>query len=271
MAKISDEDRQLYLKKIQPYQSTAEAILKEEQAALLEIKTNPDTAALNRLALADKMLSLTSNYFIQNGVSQSVLKLKNEDALSDARKYIYKGVTYLEEIVSNYVDASFSEYEERLTPIASVDQERRYFLIRKMGLAIQLLEDAYGDNAKWKWSFVELEGRYAVVAKNILDLKKAAVNMDPRAADYENTMLHLALAKKLYTEAADRYREKYEVSSNQIEDFKQATSFLSGLMRLLLIMGDRNEFEAVKKKRDTWSAKLEADIKKQAEAAAKKK
>ncbi|GHT70453.1 hypothetical protein FACS1894110_22040 [Spirochaetia bacterium] len=271
MAKITDGDRQLYQKKIQPYQLTAKAILKEEEAALLEIKTNPDGAAIQRLALVDKMLNLASNYIIQSGMSQSVLKVRNEDALNEGRKYLYRGVTYLEEIVSNYVDASFFEYEERLAAIVSMDQERRYFLIRKMGLAVQLLENAYGADAKWKWSFVELEGRYAAVAKNILDLKKAAANTDPRAADYESTMYHLALIKKLFVQAADRYREKYEMSSNQIEDFKQAVLFLSGLIRVLTVMGDRNEIEAVKKKRDTWAAKLDADEKKQAEMAAKRK
>ncbi|GHU89351.1 hypothetical protein FACS189476_08150 [Spirochaetia bacterium] len=271
MAKITDGDRQLYQKKIQPYQSKAEAILKEETAVLLEIKTNPDTAGLNRFALADKMLDLTSNFIVQNGVSLSVLQVRNEDALNEARKYLYKGVTYLEEIAGSLVDASFYEYEEQLAAIASIDQGRRYFLIRKMGLAVQLLENAYGADAKWKWSFVELDGRYAAAAKNIFDLKKAGVNRDPRATDYESTMYHLALIKKLFMQAADRYRQKYEVSSNQIDDFKQGVLFLSGLMRLLTVLGDRNEVEALKKKIDTWTAKLDADEKKQAEIAAKRK
>jgi hypothetical protein len=271
MAKIIDGDRQLYQKKIQPYLSTVDVILKEEEAVLLEIKKNPGTAALKRFELADKMLNLSSNYIIQSGVSQSVLKVKNEDALNEGRKYLYKSVTYLEEIVGNLVDASFFEYEERLAAIASVDQGRRYSLMRKMGLAIQLLENAYGDNAKWKWSFVEIEGRYAAVAKNILDLKKAAANRDPRAADYESTMYHLALIKKLFVQAADRYREKYEISTNQIDDFKRGTLFLSGLMRFLMVAGDRNEIEMVKKKYGTWSAKLDADEKKQAEEAALKR
>ena len=156
MAKITDGDRQLYQRKIQPYLSRAEAILKDETAVLLEIKTNPDTAGLNRFALADKMLDISSNFIIQNGVSLAVLQVRNEDALNEARKYLYKGVTYLGDIVGHLVDASFYEYEEQLAAIASIDQGRRYFLIRKMGLAVQLLENAYGADAKWKWAFVEL-------------------------------------------------------------------------------------------------------------------
>jgi hypothetical protein len=196
-----------------------------------------------------------------------MLKLRNEEALNDGRKSLYKAVIYLEEVVSNLVDAPFSEYEEKLAAIATVEAQKRYFLVRKLGLALQLLEDAYGDNTKWKWAFVELEGRYAAVVKNILDLKKAVVNTDPRSPAYEPTMWHLRLVKKLLMQAADRYREKYELSTNRIDDFKMGIHFLAALRRLHMILGDRDDADTVKKKLDIWTTKLEVDKKKQEEAA----
>jgi hypothetical protein len=270
MAKISNEERHQYLEKIKPFKTSIDAILKREQSILMIIKKDPSGAAFKRLALIDEMLNLASNYIIINGVSQSMLKIKSEDALNDGRKSLYKGVIYLEEIVSNFVDAPFSDYEEKLADIESMDAARRYLLIRKMGLAIQLLEDAYGDNTKWKWSFVELEGRFAAGAKNILDLKNAVVNTDPRSPNYEPTVYHLRMIKKLLTQAADRYRNKYELSTNRIDDFKQGINFLNALRRIHVLMGDREEAEVVKKKLDIWSAKLDADLKKQEEATSKK-
>ena len=168
------------------------------------------------------------------------------------------------------MDVPFSEYEERLAEISMLDARRRYALIRKMGLALQLLKDAYGDNTKWKWSFVELEGRFAAAAKNIIDLKSAVSNTDPRSPDYEPTVYHLRLIKKLLVQAADRYREKYELSTNRIDDFKMGINFLNALKRIHNILGDRNESEQIKKKVDIWAAKLEVDLKKQDEAALKK-
>ena len=270
MAKITSEDRHQYFEKIKPYKATIQALLKREQTVLQIIKKDSRGAAFKRLTLADEMLFLASNYMILGGVSQSMLKQRNEEALNDGRKSLYKAVIYLEEVVSPLVDVPFSDYEERLTEIAPIDAKRRYAIIRKMGLALQLLEDAYGDNTKWKWAFVELEGRYAAVAKNIIDLKMAIVNTDPRSPDYEPTIYHLRLIKKLLMQAADRYREKYELSTNRIDDFKMAIHFLNSLRRIHVLLGEREFAEPLKKKAEIWASKLEMDIKKQEEMASKR-
>jgi hypothetical protein len=270
MAKISDDDRHKYFDKIKTYKNAAESLLKLEKSILTVIKKDPGAAAFRRLSLVDEMLNLASNYITISGISQSVLKVKNEDALNDGRKSLYKSVIYLEDIVSNLIDTPFSDYEDKLKEIESIDAARRYLLVRKMGLAINLLENAYGDNTKWKWAFVELEGRYAATAKNILDLRKAVSNTDPRSPDYEPTMFHLRLVKRLLQQAADRYREKYELSTNRIDDFKMGIAFLSALRRLHAVLGDREEAETAKKKLDIWANKLEADLKKQEDPPSKK-
>jgi hypothetical protein len=197
-----------------------------------------------------------------NGMAATMLGGRNEEALNEARKALYKCIIYLEEIVTGLVDVPFSDYENKLADIASFDPVRRYGLVRKLGLAIRLVEEAYGENTKWKWAFVELEARFATVAKNLFDMKTAVANLDPRAADYEITVYHLRTIKKLLMQAADRYREKYELSTNRIDDFKQAIAFLGSLRRINALLGDRDEAETVKKKADIWSAKLEADQKK---------
>ncbi|MDR2743254.1 MAG: hypothetical protein LBB98_14045 [Treponema sp.] len=265
MAKVSDQEHQLYFEKTAPYQATIEAILNREKKQLLVIPKSPADAALKRIALVEDMLNLASHYIILNGVSLSVLKVKNEDALNEARKSIYKSVIYLEQVVTGFVDAGFSEYEDKTAEIASMDSFRRYLLVRKTGLAIQFLERAYGDNTKWKWSFVELEGRYAAVAKNILDMKNAVMNTDPRSSNYEPTMYHLRLVWRLLSQAADRYREKYELSTNRPEDCRLGIDFLCALKRIFVAMGDREEAEVIQKKIDIWSLKLESDIRKHQE------
>jgi len=270
MAKISNEDRHQYFERIKPYKITIQSLLKREEMVVQTIKKDSKSAAFKRLTLADEMISLASTYIILSGISLSMLKLRSEEALNDGRKSLYKAVIYLEEVASPLVDAPFSEYEEKLAEIAPVDAAKRYSLIRKMGLGINLLESAYGDNTKWRWAFVELEGRYAAVAKNIIDLKAAVANTDPRSPDYEPTMYHLRLMKKLLSQAADRYREKYELSTNRIDDFKMGIHFLNALKRVHILLGDRSDAETVKKKADIWAAKLEVDMKKQEEEAVKR-
>jgi hypothetical protein len=263
MVKISK--REQYIKKIQPYRASITESLKREKEILFLIKRNPLESASNRINLVEEMLILVSNYLVLNGISESVLKIKNKSALNEGRKSIYKAVIYLEDTVSNYIDVPFLEYSEKLDAIKNLNPKQRYFLIRKLGLAIQLLENAYGDQTKWRWSFVELEGRFAVVAKNLLDLKNVVGSMDPRSPNYESTMLHFRLVKRLLMQAADRYREKYELATYNIDDFKTGIIFLSSLRRILMVMGEREELESIRKKYDIWVTKLEKDIKTQKE------
>jgi hypothetical protein len=78
------------------------------------------------------------------------------------------------------------------------------------------------------------------------------------------------MIKKLLMQAADRYREKYELSTNRIDDFKQGILFLSALRRVNIVLGDREGAETSKKKLDIWTLKLESDLKKQEEMNQKK-
>jgi len=271
MAKVSDWDRHKYHGEITlPYRTAINSILTQEGNILSDIRKGVPGAALRRLTLTDNMLTLVSNYLVLSGISQSMLKQRNEEALNEARKSLYKAVAYLEEVVSSLLDAPYSEYENKLAEIKVVDARKRYYLVRKTGLAIRLLKNAYGDNTKWRWSFVELEGRYAIVTKNMMNLKTAVANTDPGSPDYEPTIYHLELIKKLFFETADRYRQKYELSTNLLDDFRMGIQFLNALRRIHIFLGERDEAEEVKKRADIWSAKLEKDQKKREEMSLKK-
>jgi len=266
MAKITDQERQTYHERVKEYNTVAKALLKTEKELVVESKKNEPDAVLKKLVLADEMLNLASIYIAISGVSQAVLKVKNEEALNDARKTLYKAVAYLEDTVSNYIDVPFSDYSKKLAAIETFDENQRYGLIRKMGFAIDLIEQTYGDNSKWRWTFVELEGRFTTIAKNMIDLKNVMANKAPESPYYDSTVYHLRLIKKLLIQSADRYREKYELSTGQILDFKTSISFLGALRRLHLVLAEAEEAEEIKKRYVIWSAKLDTDMKKQEEA-----
>lgn len=266
MARNPEEARVQYAEKTKVFQDKINMFLKREEMMSSAFKREEDEGtALKRIVLVDDMLNLASNYLILSKTSFAMLSLRNEEALHEARKTLYKAVMYMEEVVSGFVDAPFSDYEERLRSIATVDAAQRYLLVRKLGLSVDLLQDGFGTTTKWRWAFVELEGRSAVIAKNILDLKKAVANSDPRSPDYEPTVRHLELVKKLLSKTASRYRSKYELSSNQIDDFKMGIHFLEALKRFHTVFGESGEAASVKRTLDIWSAKLEGDIKKQEE------
>lgn len=263
MAKIQTEARETCNIKSQVYKDMIKKVLDKEKAVLATIKQDNAGVEYKKLLLVEDMIYLASLYIILNNLCVDIIKTKNNDALNDARKSLYKAVIYLEEVVSPVVDAPFADYETRLSKIENVPVKKRYYIVRKLGLAIQLLKDAFGDNSKWKMSFVELQGRYAVVSKNLLDMKQAGkAYFDPNAPDYETIVMYARLLSKLLSNSATEFRDKYELASRRMDDMRQGINILSAQRRLLLIIGEKDEAEEAKKKATVWKEKLDIDQKK---------
>ncbi|TVR05221.1 MAG: hypothetical protein EA403_03335 [Spirochaetaceae bacterium] len=262
MAKISTEAKQRYFEKVREYKQRADQYLAREKTVLASIQSEGNGASYKRLVLADDRLNLASYFLLLNRISVSLLGVKNDAFLNDARKSCYQSVIFLEEVVTNLIDAPFSDYSDHLELIADFHDAHRFEMARKLGFTIQSVEDDFGDNSKWKWSFVELEARYATITKNLINLRTVIAGMDPRVEGYESRVAHLSLAKELLQRAADRYREKYELSTLRIDDFKLAIAYLASLRRIHIMLGETQNAEVIKKKIDVWKAKMETDEKK---------
>ncbi len=257
------ENKELYNQRVKEYDLEISRIQKYERDILHIIKADKHGGAYKKMALVNEMIYLCTLYLAKFKLSVALLGGKNENILNEARKTLYKPIIYLEDIVTDLIDAPFSEYEKNVASINGISEKQRYYLIRKLGLAIDLVIEAYGENTKWRWSFAELEGRFAVVTKNIMDLKKISkTGLNPQAEDYDIVIYHLRLVKKLLAKCADKYREKYEVATNTVGDFRTAIQLLEALKRIHLILNEPKELEEVKRKLEIWNTKLENDIKK---------
>ncbi len=261
MAKVSEVARKKYSEKIKVYKKKIEVqLLKEKQ--ILQIIKNDDTgASFKKLMLADENLDVVSFYLLMNSLSLSLLGIKNETYLNDGRKACFKTLIYLEEVFTDFLDVPFSEYEEKINEVSAFSEDNRYDLIRKTGFSIDAINLAFGDNSKWKWSFVDMNGRLACVSKNCMDLKKMTAGMDPRVPGYQVRIKQLNLSRRLLQQSADSFRKKYELSTNRIDDFKRALGFLASLKRLSILLKRNSDVDALKKKIDIWKTKMDTDIK----------
>ena len=262
MKKPSEEARRRYTEYIQDHKNAIEAALERERTAKGAFAGDGSGVAKHKLELTEENLGVVARYLLMNSLSQTLLGVKNEAYLNEARKCCYKAIIWLEEVVSGLVDAPFSEYESAHEQIAGYADQSRYDLARKIGYAIDAIEEGFGDNSKWKWSFVELEGRYATVVKNLINLKTLTVGMDPRAEGYSARLAHFNLAKELLQQAADRYREKYELSTQRVDDIKLAIAYLGALRRLHVVQGESEHADVVRKKVEIWKNKMEDDLRK---------
>ncbi|MCI6798348.1 MAG: hypothetical protein MR970_02645 [Spirochaetia bacterium] len=262
MAKITEESREQFRKEADCYKKRIEESLEKEKNILSVLKSSPGDASYKKLTLAEEMIYVATLYIAINGSSLKIMELKNNDALNDARKMLYKAIIYLEEIVTNSINIAYSELAEQMAAIANVPVQKRYMLVQKLGLAIQMVIDGFGDNSKWKWSFVELQGRFSVVAKNLLDMKAAVKDyFDPNSSDYDTTVLYIRLLKKLLDDSATAYRDRYELSTRRIDDINAGINFLLANRRISIALGNSEEAEEIKKKAITWKKLMESDQK----------
>lgn len=262
MARVNERAKQKYFERIKEYRRVTQRLAEKEKIILNQLKNEEGTpAAAKRLRLANDNLDVASYYLIINQLSQILLGVKNENALNDARKACYKALIYLEEVCTPLIDVPYGDYEEKISLIAGMEEKTRFNLIRKLGFTISSIEQGFGKNSKWKWSFVELEGRLATVSKNIVDLKKFISGLDPRVQGYKERLFHMAMTNELLEKSAEEYRKKYELSTRRLDDFKKALEYLGALRRMNVLLNKPQQAEAIKRKHDVWVVKLNQDMK----------
>ena len=225
---------------------------------------------LNSLQIATLYVDLVSIYCAMTDLSLNLLGYKNESYLDVGRKSLYKALILMEGMLSNAIDIPLNENYELLSTLEDFSDSDRLKLIRRFGYTISLLADRYGENSKWKWSFVEIEGRYAVITKNFFNFKRYQQMNNPNVEGFDDRYDYMLLIKDLLLESSNRYRKKYELTSHSIEDMKKAIDFLKALKRIHILFKENNELQNVSKRIELWSQKLEADILMQEKQAKKK-
>jgi len=255
-------DKQMKLKFNEEVSSLKKKIEEvRRKIGVLESETGGAEVHVSRLSMASLYVDLVSIYCAMTDLSLNLLGFKNESYLDTGRKSIYHALIMLEKMVTNSVDMSLTENSEILEELASFSDADKLKLIRKIGYTISLLEDKYGSNSKWKWSFVELEGRYAVVSKNLFDFRNYQEKNDPREEGFDERNDYLFLVKELLDKASRRYREKYELTTHSMEDMKKAIEYLRALKRIHILFRENSDVQSVSKRIELWSHKLEADMK----------
>ena len=226
----------------------------------LKIKKD-ENENLNKIRVASHYVDLVSIYCAMTDLSQSLLGYKNESYLDKGRKSLYKSIIILEAVVSNYIDMPLGENYELLKSLDSFSDAERIKLVRKIGYTVSLLADRYGENSKWKWSFVEIEGRFSVIAKNLFDFRTFQAKNDPREEGFNERYDYLYLVKEFLIKASNRYREKYELTNQTADDMKKAIDYLKALKRIHILFNESEEVQNVGKRIELWSQKFETDLK----------
>lgn len=272
MAKVSKEAKQLYSDKISEYKRSLEETNKKISQMKLILQSDDSGASYKRLLIADESMRLISLYCIMNRLSLDLLGIKNEFFINEARKVCYETLILLETVFSDAINAPFSEYQDNLTEVSTYPVESKYNLLKKLGFCIHMVKDAFGENSKWKMSFIDLEGRHAVISHNSIDFKHIVKELDPRARELYGLHINfIEMTIRALNDSANNYRLKYELSTSKLDDFKTAILLLATLKRLYSYIGKKKELEEVQKKIEVWKTKLQSDTTNQEKRAKEKR
>jgi len=255
---VDKEKKQRFNEEVTILKQKAEEVKK--RISVLEAKKD-GRSLVNGVEVASFYIDLVTIYCAMTDLSLSLLGYKNESYLDVGRKSLYKAIILLEGIVSNVVDMPLGENYEKLKQLDGFPDEQRLKLMRKFGYTVSLLEDKYGKNSKWKWSFVEIGGRYAVVVKNLFDFRSFQEKNDPGIEGFDARNDYLSLVKDLLTRTSKRYREKYELTDHLQDDMKKAIDHLRALKRIHILFNESVFVQNITKQIELWSQKYEADMK----------
>jgi hypothetical protein len=255
---VTKEDKQKFTEEISYLKKKVDAI--NQKIKYFETKKD-ENDKINKINVASNHIDLVTIYCAMTDLSLNLLGYKNESYLDTGRKALYKAIITLEGVVSSIIDMPLGDNHELLLSLEGFSDADRLRLVRKIGYTISLLEDRYGKKSKWKWSFVEIEGRYAVIVKNLFDFRTYQEKNDPRMEGFDDRYDYLFLVKDFLIDASNRYREKYELTNHGTEDMKKAIEYLRALKRIHILFNESGELQNVAKRIELWSQKFEADLK----------
>lgn len=223
-------------------------------------------ALYKRIVAANIYLDSIELYCRMNELSLEVMNIKNDKALSDARKNIYQTIKLMESIIGSYIDTPLTENEEVLKSLKLLNPPRILHLLKKIEYTIVFLEHEEGENSKWKGALVDIYGKFAAITKNMIDFKEYAGRVfDPTYKYYDEIYQTLEFVKRVIDLAAKRFRDKYALLTSEAADMKKAIEYLNLLLRIHTILNEQEMVVDVKKRIEIWSNQLEIDMKKKEE------
>ncbi len=264
MVKVTEALRGQCKEKQREYEDKIESLEKRIIDIEKKIKDSEEANLDQKIDIAFMSLIQASYHYAINSVSYGTLAIKMEGELNEARKLVSKVIVLCEDVYGNATDESLSYNEEVHEALeGKFDDKWKYNFICSLGYMIDYVKYFYGENSKWKWNFVELEGRFALLTKNMINFKSFIRLLEPGAVGYVERSNHMKLTKRLLAESSEQYRKRYELKDKNVEDMRFAINLSDALRVIHAYLGEADQSSEQKKVRDLWKKKLNEDIKKQ--------
>jgi len=267
---ITKSEKAIYNEHIKEFKTAIDA--SNKRLAELE-KKKKESPRIKGYYIIEQVLELLKIIMLDINISDSsleILSIKNEKSRGDARTKFYTVLQKMEDLLGKDVDRSLKENEEYLAQIERINPQQMLKLIQRIHFVLATIIDKIGEGSKWKWSFVELNGRGAVITKNAINFSDLQKYRDPRTEFYRERQAMMQLCKQSLRDTAQLYRTRYEQSTKAPEDILKSIELLSALRRIHILFSEVEEGNKVKMTIDALQARLEAEEKEKDKKSAKK-
>ncbi len=258
---VSKAEKAAYNDYISEFKHDIDACAANIKQAELKIREMPRIAEYKKLEMVVEYLKIIMNYISMNDASVEMLQMRNESFLNEGRKTFYKVMQLLEDIVGADIERSLNENREYLAKIDRVTPLQVLRLVQRVNNALTTLIDRMGAGSKWKWSFVDVYGRVAVIIRNIINFSDAQKFRDPRTEFYAERLELVQLCKDTLKDAAQQYRTKYEQSTKATGDLLKSIELLTALRRIHVLFGETDDASKIKMTIDALRQRIEDDEK----------
>ncbi|MFN4245900.1 MAG: hypothetical protein ACK4F9_07150 [Brevinematia bacterium] len=260
LKRIDKEKKEKYQELSQPIKEEIEKVRRKiQEIEVSSIKGDKSLGNYKYFLIANYYIDISLNYIKLNRLSVHIMDLKQDELLENARKNMYSAITNLEKLVGDTLDGDLNEISEKLEGTEKMTPYRKLFLLKKIENALKILSEEL-EGGKWKYKILEMFGKFAVVAKNLINFREFTA-LNPMEKNYKHYSELIAYAKDLLRKSADEYREKYEISGHEVPDMRKAQEFLKAIMRINNVLGYYEESKELKKTIEKWSQKMEEDLK----------
>jgi len=261
MGTLSKAEKAAYNDEIKDIKREVEQIKKSLNEATIKKKKHPSIQGYYNLEIASYEMDSIDSFLKMNDLSVEMLGIKNNSYLENARKQFYLVLQHLEEVVGDDIDRTLKENDEYLAHIKKLNPAQILNFVHRMHSLLNKLKTKFGQESKWKWSFVELQARVAVITRNIISFSDVARLRDPRTEFFNERRELMQLCKESLTEAARQYRTKYEMAGKAREDLTESMNYLAALRKIHVLFGEDTEATKLKNIIDAAKMALEADDK----------
>ncbi|TFH42942.1 MAG: hypothetical protein E4G96_02320 [Chrysiogenales bacterium] len=256
---VSKAERAAYNDEIKDIKREVDQIRKTLNEVATKKKKSPSLANYYNFEMASLRMDSIEGFVKMNDLSVEMLGLKNSGPLENARKEYYRVLQDMEDVVGQQVDRSLKENDEHLATVNRLSTAHILAFVKRMHRILETLKNRFGQDSKWKWSFVDLQARTAVIIKNITSFSEIARLRDPRSPYFYERRDLMQLCKDTLTEAARQYRTKYEMAGKARDDLKKSIDYLSALRKIHVLFGEEAEASKLKNILDAGKMTLEAE------------